>query len=123
MNGILFWLYLINLTLLILHEMDSAYWQEWKLFHIPGGIGGFLLIHLPLWVLALYGLVLLHDGMLAGLVLSLVLSFAGLFAFGIHTWFIHKGHPEFRLPVSRGVLWALLLISPAQAVFTILVWR
>lgn len=123
MNVILFWFYLANLTLLILHEMDSAYWKEWELFRLPGGIGGFLLIHLPLWVLALYGWVQLRDGTLAGLVLSLVLSFTGLFAFSIHTWFIHKGHPEFQLPVSRGILWALLFVSLVQAVLTILVWN
>ena len=29
--------YLINATLLICHEIDSAYWREWELFHIPGG--------------------------------------------------------------------------------------
>jgi hypothetical protein len=123
MSTFLFWLYLTNLTLLILHEMDSAYWKEWELFRLPGGIGGFLLIHLPLWVIALYGLILLREGSVVGLVLSLVLSLAGLFAFGIHTWFIHKGRPEFRLPVSRGILWALLLVSPAQAILTIMAWR
>ena len=47
MTQLLFWLYIVNLTLLILHEMDSAYWKEWQLFHLPGGVGGFLLIHLP----------------------------------------------------------------------------
>lgn len=57
----LFWLYLLNLTLLILHEMDSAYWKEWDLFRLPGGVGGFLLIHLPLWIAGLYGLVLVRE--------------------------------------------------------------
>ena len=30
-------IYLINATLLIVHEIDSAYWEEWKLFGLPGG--------------------------------------------------------------------------------------
>lgn len=26
------WLYLANATVLITHEIDSAYWHEWELF-------------------------------------------------------------------------------------------
>ena len=29
---LLFWTYLINAVILINHEIDSAYWQEWKFF-------------------------------------------------------------------------------------------
>ncbi|MBU4224723.1 MAG: hypothetical protein KKC71_02740 [Chloroflexi bacterium] len=103
--------------------MDSAYWKEWDLFHLPGGIGGFLLIHLPLWIAGLYGLVLVREAALAGLILSLVVSLGGLFAFGIHTYFLKKGRPEFNAPVSKAILWALLILSLGQAVVTILVWR
>ncbi|MDP3184315.1 MAG: hypothetical protein Q8M58_03475 [Anaerolineales bacterium] len=119
----LFWLYLLNLTLLILHEMDSAYWKEWDLFRLPGGVGGFLLIHLPLWIAGLYGLVLVREAALAGLILSLVVSLGGIFAFGIHTYFLKKGRQEFNPPVSKAILWALLILSLGQAVVTILVWR
>lgn len=33
METTLFWLYLANTLTLIIPEVDSAYWQEWKLFH------------------------------------------------------------------------------------------
>jgi hypothetical protein len=49
---------LTNSVLLINHEIDSAYWKEWELFRLPGGIAGFLLIHFPLLFLILYGLIL-----------------------------------------------------------------
>jgi len=45
---ILFWLYLVNAILLINHEIDSAFWKEWELFKLPGGIGGFLILHFPI---------------------------------------------------------------------------
>lgn len=35
-------LYLLNFALLFTHEIDSAYWKEWDLFGIPGGIKSFL---------------------------------------------------------------------------------
>ncbi len=57
MPDLLLWLYLTNAVLLINHEIDSAYWKEWELFRLPGGIAGFLLLHFPLLFIVLYGLV------------------------------------------------------------------
>jgi hypothetical protein len=120
MAELLFWLYLINAVLLINHEIDSAYWKEWELFRLPGGISGFLLLHFPLLFLILYGLVLLDRGMTAGLVLSLILSLGGIFAFSIHTYFIRRGRDEFKTPISQIILWATLLVSIPQLVLTLL---
>jgi hypothetical protein len=114
MAELLFWLYLINSVLLINHEIDSAYWKEWDLFHLPGGIAGYLLIHFPLVFLILYGLILVFQRSFAGLIFSLILSAAGIFAFAIHTIFIKKGRKEFRAPVSLFILFGTLLVSVAQ---------
>ena len=122
MMDYIFWLYLLNTILLIVHEIDSAYWQEWKLFHLPGGETGFLLLHLPLLVPVLYGLALIERGTLAGLALSALVSVCGLFAFSIHTFFIRRGHPEFKTPVSLGILWAILLVSLLQGGFTVVMF-
>jgi hypothetical protein len=114
MKELLFWLYLVNTLLLILHEIDSAHWKEWKLFHLPGGEAGFLLLHIPLLLPVLYGLVLLDRSLFAGIILSLLLSLAGLLTFLIHAVFIRRGHSEFKTTVSLGILCAILLISLAQ---------
>ena len=74
MADVVFWLYLTNATLLMVHEIESAYRQEWKLFRLPGGITFFLIFHLPLVPLIMLGLVQVHQETLAGQVLSLVLS-------------------------------------------------
>jgi len=116
---LLFWLYLINSILLINHEIDSAFWKEWELFKLPGGINGFLIIHFPLLLFILYGLVLVHQGSIAGLICSLVLSGGGLFAFGIHSFFIKKGHRQFTTPISKLILTATLITSTFQGGFTI----
>jgi hypothetical protein len=120
MPDVVFWLYLTNATLLIVHEIDSAYRQEWKLFRLPGGISFFLILHLPLVFLILYGLVQVQQESLAGQILSLVLSLAGIFAFSIHTFFSYRGHPEFKTPISIVILMATLGVSVAQLVTTIL---
>lgn len=119
MSDILFWLYLANAILLIDHEIDSAYWREWELFRLPGGIAGFLLIHLPLLFVVLYGLVRVAERSFAGLVFSLVLCAGGIFAFCIHTYFLKKGRPEFDAPISKAILAATLVVSVAQAAVTV----
>jgi len=119
MWNVLFWIYLLNAVLLINHEIDSAYWKEWELFRLPGGITGFLLVHFPILFLVLYGLVLVHQGTLAGLILSLVLGFGGLFAFSIHTYFLRRGRKEFSMPISRFMLIAILFLSLVQAAVTL----
>ena len=119
MWDILFWVYLTNAVLLILHEIDSAYWKEWELFHLPGGVTGFLLVHIPILPLILYGLVLVFRRTLTGLILSLILGFAGVFAFSIHSYFIRRGRDEFKSPISLAILVATLAVSLVQAATTI----
>jgi hypothetical protein len=112
------WPYLANATLLIVHEIDSAFREEWELFHLPGGIELFLLLHVPLVAAVLLGAreVILWRGR-AGLA-SYVLAGAGVFAFGIHLVFIAGGDEEFRNVVSLAVLTGALVVSAAQVVAT-----
>jgi hypothetical protein len=118
-SKILFWLYLLNAILLINHEIDSAFWKEWELFKLPGGIGGFLLLHFPLLFLILYGLVLVYQQSVYGLIVSLILSAGGIFAFCIHTVFIRKGRHEFNTSISRIILTLMLLVSSLQGAVTL----
>ncbi len=115
----LFWLYIANAVLLITHEIDSAYWKEWELFKLPGGINGFLLIHLPLLFIILYGLIPVFQQLFSGLIFSLLLSVGGVFAFAIHTIFIGKGREEFKTPVSLSLLSLILVISVVQGAITL----
>ena len=121
MWDILLGLYLVNAVLLIVHEIDSAYWKEWELFRLPGGIGFFVLLHIPLVGAVLWGLLEVYDRTAAGLVFAFVLAGAGIFAFCIHMLFMGKGHPEFKTPVSVGVLIATLLVSVGLGVVGVVV--
>jgi hypothetical protein len=80
-TNLLFWTYLINAVILIIHEIDSAYWQEWKLINPDekNGINGFLILHIPMIFFVLIGLVLVHEQAFAGLIISLILSASLLF--------------------------------------------
>jgi len=118
--SLLTWLYIVNSVLLIVHEIDSAYWQEWKLFKLPGGISFFLVIHLPLVFLILYGLAQLQQNTPAGYAISMILAAAGIFAFTIHMVFMAKGNREFKTPLSISILIASLAVSIIQAWLTVI---
>ena len=110
------WLYLANATVLILHQIDAAYWHEWELFKIPGGNQVNLILNLPIVILILYGHQALAQGRIAGLRLYWLLASAGLFTVSIHSYFLIQGSEAFRQPVSVGILAAALLLSLAQAI-------
>ncbi len=118
----LFWIYVINATLLITHEIDSAYWKEWELFRLPGGIAFFLILHLPLVFILLYGVALVATHSMGSLVLSMLMGLAGLTAFGLHITFIAKGRPEFKTPMSLALLTATLGASIVQLGLVVYLW-
>lgn len=119
MSEILLWIYLFNSVLLIIHEIDSAYWKEWDLFRLPGGAAGFLILHFPLIFLILYGLILVFQHSFTGLIFSLLISLGGMFAFAIHMFFIKKGRNEFKTFISLFVLSATLVVSIIQMIITV----
>lgn len=117
----MFWFYFVNAILLIVHEIDSAYWKEWELFKLPGEITGFLIIHFPLIGAILFGLIAITQWYIVGLVFSFILCAGGLFAFSIHTYFLKKGKEEFNSPISIAILIAILVVSIIQLILTFLV--
>ena len=118
--SLLFWAYLINSVILINHEIDSAYWQEWKLFSPDEKIDakGFLIVHFPLVFAVLFGLVLIEKEMIAGYIISLLVAAGGIFAFFFHFYHLRKGRHEFNNWLSKLILLLTLPVSLLQMVLT-----
>jgi hypothetical protein len=112
-------LYLVNATVLLTHQMDAAYWREWDLFGMPGGVQLYLVLNLPIVALILYGARALAVGRGAGVIISWLVVASGFIAVGLHAYLLLRGHEEFRLPVSLGLLAATSVLSVAQAVVLI----
>ena len=122
MNGsLLFWIYMTNAVILLVHEIDSAYWQEWKLLNPDdkNGINGFLILHIPMVFLILLGLVYVYEDKFVGLIISLILSAGGLFAYFFHFYHLRKGRLEFNTIISKGIIISTLIISVLQIILTI----
>jgi uncharacterized membrane protein len=118
---LLFWIYIVNAVILINHEIDSAYWQEWKLINPndKNGINGFILMHFPMLFIILFGLVLVYDHRLSGYVISLVLAAGGLFAFFFHFYHLRKGKPEFNSVLSKALIVSTFMLSIIQIILTV----
>ena len=112
-------LYLFNLSLLITHEIDSAFWHEWEMFHLPGGIQFFNIINFILILILIYGFATVVRLEKKGYIYSLLISITGLTAFFIHGSFIFFGYEQFILPVSLLILLACFILSVWQLIYTI----
>ncbi|MFH0926658.1 MAG: DUF6713 family protein [bacterium] len=119
MGNILAWVYFVNFVFLANHEIDAAFWKEWDLFRLPGGLNGYLLFNFLVTPLFAYGLILVFWQTTGGVIFSLIMSFTGIFTFGIHTYFIKKGRDEFNVPMSLFILRGILIVSLIQGLVAI----
>ncbi|OHD57216.1 MAG: hypothetical protein A2Y33_07425 [Spirochaetes bacterium GWF1_51_8] len=119
MGELLIWVYILNSVLLIVHEMDSAYRKEWVLFGLPGGPDFFMILHIPLAFVILAGIVMILRGNIWGIVMSFIVSAAGIAGFVIHHIFLARGDKSFDSFFSRALLWAMLGVSHVQTLLTV----
>jgi hypothetical protein len=102
-NVMLVFLYILNVTLLILHEIESAYEKEWDILKLPGKITGFLLFHIPILFLMFYGLLCIIQFPQTRLLISVVSGIAGFVPFMVHKLIVpKKGH--FNKPISNAII-------------------
>ena len=82
--------YILNVTLLILHEIESSYEKEWEILKLPGKITGFILFHIPILFLFFYGLYCIIQYPQMKSIISIIMGIAGFIPFLVHKIFINK---------------------------------
>ncbi len=92
-------IYLINLSLIFIHTMLSIYLSEWKLLNIPGGEAAYLIVLTALLMLAVWGMLLLHDRLRAGLYFAVGMGVFGIAhaAYHVYGLAINSNEPIFSL--------------------------
>jgi hypothetical protein len=114
-------LYLLNSLFLILHQIDGAYWNEWKLFfNKKEGINGYLWFNLIALAVLLYGFTEVVNTGFSRAVFSGILAVVGIATFMIHSVYFIKGEKDFTTPFSIFILAAILVVSIIQAVYSII---
>jgi hypothetical protein len=82
--------YMLNATLLLLHEIESAYEKEWEILKIPGKITLFLILHIPIILLLFYGLLEIEKQSRIGLRLGIITGIAGVIPYLVHKVFVRR---------------------------------
>ncbi|MEW6187099.1 MAG: DUF6713 family protein [Thermodesulfobacteriota bacterium] len=116
--GAVTFFYILNATMLLLHEMESAYEKEWEILKLPGHISGFLLLHVPILLLLLYGAVEMEKQSQIGMVLGIISGIGGLIPFLAHKILV-KRKDQFNLVLSNIIIYGNILTGIAVLVLSI----
>lgn len=110
-------LLILNLSFLIVHQVDAAYWHEWDMFGLPGGVQLFDLFNLLLFIVLLACFVAAVERRRSGYAASLAIAAVCGVVLPIHAGFALAGYTEFHLPVSIaaivGCMFSALLLAGA----------
>ena len=119
---ILFFVYAVNLALLVMHEMDSAYWKEWEMLgkFSKIGVSGFIALHFPLLIFCFTGMIFLYEGRTVGLIISFIISLVGLFAYFFHAYHLKRDNRKFNTTISKTILFMILIFSVLQFILSLL---
>jgi hypothetical protein len=107
--------YILNASLLLLHEIESAYEKEWEILNLPGKITGFLLLHIPILILLFYGLIEIEKQTMSGLIIGLITGVGGLIPFAVHK-IIVKREDHFNKPISNIVMYSSIITGVGTTV-------
>ena len=111
-------LYILNSTLLLLHEIESAHEKEWEILKLPGKITGFLLLHIPIILFMFYGLIEVEKISAAGLRISIIFGISGIIPFFVHKVFFKRKN-NFNLIVSNMIIYLNVLTGAALVYLSI----
>ncbi len=115
--------YIANLSLLATHQVDAAFWHEWEMFGIPGGVPLFLLLNFVFMAVFLHGFRQLVTGVPAGHWYAVLLGSTGIIAFALHAYHMARGRLEFTPPASIAILVVSFMVSIVQIVIAVKEFR
>lgn len=111
-------LYFGTMSLLIFHQIDAAYWKEWEMFYLPGGIQGYLLFNIIVIPLVLIGYKKLLTKSPSANIYSYLCGALGILTFLIHSGLALFGAEQFDLPLSMLIIVLCLISGSWQVLIT-----
>lgn len=111
-------LYILNAALLLLHEIESAYEQEWNILNLPGKITGFLILHIPIILLLFYGLTEIEKLSMIGLIIGVITGIGGIIPFAVHKIIVKK-EEHFNRLISDIIIYSNILAGVGLFVLSV----
>jgi hypothetical protein len=101
------------------HAADGAYWHEWEMFSLPGGIQLFNLINILTFLVIIGCFIPVIQRKASGFFYSLTIAALSALILPIHSGFALAGFTQFNLPFSIFVIASTFIVSIVQVVATI----
>jgi hypothetical protein len=111
-------IYVINASLLLLHEIESAFAKEWEILKLPGKISGFLFLHIPIILVLFWGAVEIDRQSLSGLVIAIIAGVGGLIPFVVHKIIVKK-KGYFDLTISNCIIYLNIFTGLATVTLSV----
>lgn len=112
-------LLVVNLALLITHQIDAAFWHEWDMFGLPGGVQLFNVLNLLIFLVMLGCSLPVVRRERAGFACSLVIAGGCALVLPIHAGFALAGFTQFNMPVSMAVIVVSFPLAVLQVFVTL----
>ncbi len=110
--------FILNASLLLLHEIESSYEREWEILKLPGKITGFLILHIPILLILFYGVVEIEKQTQFGLVLGFISGIGGIIPFLVHRVIIRR-MDRFNLLISSVLIYLNIITGVITAVLSV----
>ena len=118
-QNVLITCYMLNATLLLLHEIESAYEKEWEILRLPGKITGFLLMHIPIILFLFWGLIEIYNHTTMGMIIGIITGIGGLIPFVVHN-FLAKRDKCFNRMVSNIIMIFNIITGIGTIIFSVI---
>ncbi|MFD0737722.1 DUF6713 family protein [Lysobacter koreensis] len=109
----------LNLALVLTHQVDAAFWREWEMFGLLGGIQLFNALNVVIFLVVLSCFVAVIQRRPSGFRCSLAIALLCASVLPIHAAFALSGFSQFHLPFSVFLIVATFLVSIVQVALTV----
>lgn len=113
----------LNLAFLIGHQIDAAYWHEWEMFKLPGGIQFYNVFNVIFFAVLIGCLIPIIQCKKMGRYSSIAIAVCSGVVLPIHSGFAIAGFTQFNLPISIVLIVFTFLISIVQVILTLKHWH
>ena len=111
--------YILNATLLLLHEIESAYEKEWEILKLPVKITGFLLMHIPIILFLFWGLIEIYKHTTTGMIIGIITGLGGLIPFVVHKLLVRRDDCFNRM-ISNTIMILNIITGVGTIVFSLI---
>lgn len=110
--------YILNATLILLHEIESAYEKEWEILKLPGRITGFILMHIPIILILFFGLLALERLSFLGYFIGIMSGVGGLIPFLVHKVLVRKNE-HFKSGISNILIYSNIIAGTGTFILSV----